>query len=397
MNALRVRLAFTGSRWIERAEILWDGSGRILRVGRAANGAKVRDVAVLPGLVNAHAHLQLADVGPAPESFVSWVGAVMASRARADQRTLASNAVANLRALLRDGCTAVGEIDSTGLSPAALRSVPFAGRCYQEVTGFHLDANGARELVAHRRVEGTDACPGGLSPHAPYSVSPALFAACARGRTPISVHVAELPEEQQFLREGRGPFRELLVRLGRLPEGFRAQGVGAVRHLERLSLLRPSTLLVHCQELERGDAARIAAGGAPIVVCPGTIDYFGRTPPPVGDWLRRGIPVALGTDSRASNRAMSMLAELQAAARMWPGLDPATLLAMATVHGARALRHPGLGQLRRGLRADFFAVATEGASPAAILEAVVHGAARPRATWLAGRMHRMARSPGPNG
>ena len=266
MNALRVRLAFTGSRWIERAEILWDGSGRILRVGRAATGAKVRDVAVLPGLVNAHAHLQLADVGPAPESFVAWVGAVMASRARADQRTLRANAVANLRALLRDGCTAVGEIDSTGLSPAGLRSVSFAGRCYQEVTGFHLDAKGARELVAHRRVEGTDACPGGFSPHAPYSVSPALFAECARGRTPISVHVAELPEEQQFLREGTGPFRELLVRLGRLPEGFRAPGVGAVRHLERLSLLRPTTLLVHCQELERGDAARIAASGAPIVV-----------------------------------------------------------------------------------------------------------------------------------
>ena len=397
MNALRVRFAFTGSRWIERAEILWDGSGRILRVARAAKGAKLREFAVLPGLVNAHAHLQLKDVGPAPASFVSWVGAVMASRARADQRTLASTAVANLRSLLRDGCTAVGEIDSTGLSPAALRSVPFAGRCYQEVTGFHLDAAGARELVAHRRAEGTDACPGGLSPHAPYSVSPALFAACARGRTPISVHVAELPEEQQFLRDGTGPFRDLLVRLGRLPEGFRAPGVGAVRHLERLSLLRPSTLLVHCQELERSDAARIAANGAPIVVCPGTIDYFGRTPPPVGDWLRRGIPVALGTDSRASNRSMSMLAELRAAARMWPELDPATLLAMATVHGARALQRPGLGQLRRGLRADFFAVEAEGASPAPILEAVVHGAVGPRATWLAGRMHRMARSPGPNG
>ncbi len=396
MNALRARLLFTGSRWIERAEILWDTTGRIVRVGRAPKGAKVQDLAALPGLVNAHAHLQLEGVGPAPTTFVSWVGAVMASRARADQRTLRANAVANLRALLRDGCTAVGEIDSTGLSPAALRTVPFAGRCYQEVTGFHLDATSARELVAHRRAQGSDHCPASMSPHAPYSVSPALFAECARGRVPISVHAAELPEEQQFLREGTGPFRELLVRLGRLPEGFRAPGVGAVRHLERLSLLRPTTLLVHCQELERGDAARIAAGGASIVVCPGTIDYFGRTPPPVGEWLRRGIPVALGTDSRASNRAMSMLEELSAAARMWPSLGPSTLFAMATAHGGRALCRPGLGLLRRGARADIFAVAAEGRSSADVLESVVRGSLRPRATWLAGRMHR-ARSPGPNG
>ena len=339
--------------------IEWDASGRIVSLRRARKDERVREVAVLPGLVNAHAHLQLEPLARPVRSFLPWVRAVMAARAgkgAADHRRNAKRALAEL---LASGTTAVGEIDSTGVTPAALGAMPMAGRCYRELTGFHLRGRDARALVRARYEADAGSMLPGLSPHAPYSVSDdLLLAAQARTRN-LAIHCAELPEEQQFLRTGRGPFADLLQSLGRLPEGYRPRGCGAVRWLERLGLLRATTQLVHCQELERGDAQRIAQAGATIVVCPGTIEYFRRTPPPVVAWRKKGIPVALGTDSAASNRGLSMRRELVRAARYWPELSPTDLLEMATLAGGRALNGP-FGALRRGHRADFLTIPAAG-------------------------------------
>jgi cytosine/adenosine deaminase-related metal-dependent hydrolase len=127
-------------------------------------------------------------------------------------------------------------------------------------------------------------------------------------------------------------------------------------------------------------------------VCPGTIEYFARTPPPVPRWLAAGITVALGTDSRASNRSMSMRDELRRAARMWPELPPAALLAMATASGGRALGRPGLGRLCRGGRADFLCVPAGSSPRESILRELVHGERPLLATWLGGVRVAAARS-----
>ena len=351
-------------------ELCWDGGGRITALRRPSG--KVADLCVLPGLVDAHAHLQIESVGSV-HSFLPWVRAVLANRAVQTPAARAAAADAALQALQAEGVTAVGEIDSTGGSPARMARVGVAGRCYQELTGFHLDAEGARRLVRARRQKALGGVAAGLSPHAPYSVSAALFQAAARATRHLAIHCAELAEEQQFLRDGTGPFADLLRQLGRLPEDFRPPGVGAVAWLERLGILRPSTQLVHCQELERGDAARIAASGASVVVCPGTMGWFGRQPPPVPAWLAAGIPVGLGTDSRGSCQVFSMRAELQQAARHWPELAPATLFSMATAGGGRALGRPGLGRLQRGGRADFLAIAATDDRADAHLAPFVHG------------------------
>ena len=200
------------------------------------------------------------------------------------------------------------------------------------------------------------------------------------------VHVAETAEEQRFLRRGDGAFRELLERLGRLPSGFRPPGVGAVAWLDRLGVLGPRTALVHCQHLEEGDLARIRARGSTIVVCPGTIRYFRRPPPDVARWLDMGIPVALGTDSRASNDGLSMPVEMSRARRLWPQLSPRRILAMATLYGARALARPGIGSLRKGRRADCFAIDTNNCRSADdVLECLTEGSLGIAATFLGGR------------
>lgn len=382
-------VALDATRWSGPSRIVWDHRGRIVSVARTRD--PVADVMVLPGLVDAHAHLQLPAL-PAPvREFLPWIGAVMASRqavTAAAERAAVTGAV---RELLAGGTTTIGEIDSSGASLAAMARTPVTGRCYRELTGYHLDAGAAHELVQQRQQPGRGAIAVGLSPHAPYSVSPALFAAAHRATKQLAIHCAELPEEQQFLHTGRGPFLDLLQRLGRLPAGHRPPRCGAVRWLEQLGVLGPRTQLIHCQELERGDAARIAAAGASIVVCPGTIEYFGRRPPPVPQWLASGIPVALGTDSRASNTGLCMRAELQRAARLWPGLAPARLLAMATMHGARALDLP-VGRLRRGGRADLLVIPAA-ATAAATLEGFVTGAASEPVVYAGGRRQRPRRQP----
>ena len=352
-------------------EVVWDTSGRIVAVRRARG--RVEDLCLLPGLVDAHVHLQIEPLAKVERRFVPWVAAVLAARREETSARQRSTARASIRRLLATGTTAVGEIDSTGLGRTVLGRSPLAGRCYRELTGFHLEGPAARRLVRERQCPGTAHVGAGLSPHAPYSVSADLFRQAAAAGEHLAVHCAEVPEEQEFLRTGQGAFAALLSAMGRLPAGFRAPGVGAVRWLERLGVLRATTQLVHCQELERGDAARIAAAGASIVVCPGTIEWFRRAPPPVASWLGKGIAVALGTDSRASNATFSMGAELQRACRFWPELSPAQLLAMATRHGGAALGNKHLGSLRRSGRADFLAVEA-GATFERTLERFVQGA-----------------------
>lgn len=369
-------------------ELVWDAAGR-LRSVRSTRGP-VADVCVIPGLVNAHAHLQLAPLASPPRAFLPWVGAVMSARASTTPAAERRHLRSAIAAMLAGGATAVGDIDSSGLAHHEVATAGLAGRSYRELTGFHLDAPAARALLRSRRERAEGDLAVGWSPHAPYSVSAALFRAAGADRRHLAVHCAELAEEQQFLRNGDGPFRDLLQRLGRLPADFRAPGVGAVRWLEHLGLLRRSTQLVHCQELERGDVGRIARSGASVVVCLGTMAFFGRTPPAVPRWLAAGIPVALGTDSLASNTDLSLQLELQRAAAAWPQLRPAELLAMATTHGARSLGQPGLGRLRRGGRADLVVLPASGAADAmAAFMAFVAGQA-PLGVCVRGRWHRQA-------
>ncbi len=378
------RIWLDAAHSVPDAELAWDDGGRIVAVRRARG--RVRDLVILPGLVDAHAHLQLEPLGAdAPKAFVPWIGAVIAQRSARAAPAWRAAARCNARALLQDGVTAVGEIDSTGASPPVLRALGLGGRCYQELVGFHLAGRAASRHVRLRWQPGAGELAAGLSPHAPYSVSADLFRAAARRSRHLAIHCAELPEEQEFLHTGRGPFAALLASMGRLPAGFRPPRTGAVRWLQRLGVLRAGTHLVHCQELERGDAARIAAAGAGIVVCPGTIAWFGRTPPPVGAWLAAGIPVAIGTDSRASNDAWSLRAELRRLAALCPDLAEEQLLAIATSHGARVLGLRGRGRLARGRRADFVAFPAGGGEPRTQLAGALLGDTGPRAVFVGGR------------
>lgn len=371
-------------RYLAPGEIRVDAAGRIVALARCRPSQAPPDL-ILPGLVNAHVHLQLPALA-SPRAFVPWIRAVLRDQSHATSADHRRRGAATLGQLVRDGVCAVGEVDSTGQSPTILRTTPVAGRCYQEVVGFDLDARAARRLLKERMVSGSRWCPLGLSPHAPYSVSPALFREAARTRRPLAVHVAETPDEVQFLQDGTGPFRELLGDLGRLPPDFKPPGKRPVEYLDELGLVSPRSLLVHAQHISTAEMELIQQRGAPVVVCPGTIRYFQRQPPPVAGWLQQGIRVALGTDSRASNQTLSLRSELAAARNMWPTLCAETLLLMATANGGRALSRPGCGRLVVGGPASFITLPLRHVNELQdVLESFVTGDVAPTATWLRGR------------
>lgn len=349
-------VAASPSRLFTPGEFVVDAGGGVAHVGPCRRSRSVRRSAIVPGLVNAHVHLQLPALRRRRRRFLPWVGEVMRLQRRASDEDVRARVLQSLRSLLAGGTTAVGEIDGNGVSADVLAGCEVAGRCYQELTGFLLDARGARQLLERRARPGTRRCPAGWSPHAPYSVSPALFRAAARGDRPLMVHVAEIAEEIELLQTGRGPLRDLLRSLRRWPPRFVPPRMSPVRWLDHLGVLGPRCTLVHAQHLLADDLQTIAASGSPIVVCPGTIDYFGRPPPAVPAWLAAGVCVALGTDSRASNDGLDMRREMSRARQLWPALTPASVFAMATTSGGRALCRPALGRLRRGGRADFAVV-----------------------------------------
>lgn len=364
---------FTGERLVRGGGVRAAG-GRVVRVlapGEEGSGGagvlRFRSGLVHPGLVDAHAHLDLSNLSgllPGDGPFTDWLAGVRALRLGSGREELVRAAEAGLVELAGGGTTAVADFSSEAVSEPALRGWPGRGLLLREVIGIGsarslpvLEA-AAAWLAEHPDQERLRF---GLGPHAPYSVHPDLFRGCrdlAAGR-PLAIHVAEDPAEALFLAAGGGPFRDFLERLGVSLDGFEPPGERPVPYLGRLGLLGPDTLLVHANDLLADEVAAIGASGAAMVFCPGTHRFFGRPPHPLLRLLDAGVPAGLGTDSAASNQGLSMAAEMRHVRAMFPGLPAETVFALGT--GRQLQRFfPGAGSLEEGADADL-AVADLGA------------------------------------
>lgn len=336
--------------------------------GRPPSGpvTDLGDTAILPGLVNAHTHLELSWLaGRIPPAAVmpAWIRGLMAARRDSPhedmRRVTAAMALARAR---EHGTIAFGDISNTLVTAPVLADGGVPSVLFHEVLGFGPHDAGARAADAADRVariSGGGMRPG-LAPHAPYSVSPQLFGAIARESRarglPSSVHLGESPEEVEFLMTGGGPFADLLKDLGVWRDDWIAPGTGPVEYLDGLGVLAPGMLVVHATQLRMDALATIAARGCVIVSCPRSNRWVGAGDPPLDDFYACGATVAFGTDSLASAESLDMFAELAAARRISSATD-ATLLQSATRGGAIAL---GLdaeyGRIAPGRRAALLAV-----------------------------------------
>ena len=349
-------------------------AGRIVEVGEAAGGGGAPEpvvdlerAAILPALVNAHCHLELSGlrgaVPPAP-SLPGWVGRLLGRRGEAgppDAHAM-RRAVAEARA---SGTGLFGDVGNTVAAAPVLADAGMPARLFREVLAFPgrgaraaVDA-AAADLGAVERAGGVRV---GLAAHAPYSVGPAAFAAldaAARERFPgpRSIHLAESPEEIEFLRTGRGPWRDLLERLGRWDPAWTPPGCGPVEYLDRLGWLREGLVAVHGVQLTDAELGELAERGVSLVTCPRSNAWTGVGHPPIERFLRSGVRLAVGTDSLASAPDLDLFGELALMRRLAPSAPARRLLACATLQGAEALGFGGeLGAVAPGRRADLIGV-----------------------------------------
>jgi cytosine/adenosine deaminase-related metal-dependent hydrolase len=321
-------------------------------------------VAILPGLVNAHAHLELSwmrgMVLPG-DSMPEWAARLIGVRraAGADAPAPIADAVAEARAF---GTALVGDVTNSLAACDALRASNLAAAIFYELIGFSpSDADAVvraaldrlTALRADNRLRAT------VAPHAPYSVSPDLFRAIAAAAdgNPLSVHLGESPEEVRFLRDGTGAWRDLLERIGAWTPDWPVPGCGPVEYLDRLGLVNDRLVAVHGAQLADAELRALANAGATIVTCPRSNRWTGAGTPPVARFYGSGVRVAIGTDSLASVEDLNVFAEMAAVRALAPTVPAARILQSATLDGAAALGFGSeLGSIEPGKRAALLAV-----------------------------------------
>lgn len=311
------------------------------------------NVAILPGLVNAHTHLDLTSLrGKCPPTldFTLWLRGVIQHRRSQTPTETAADIRAGLAESLASGTTLLGDISGQGWSWTALVDAPTRAVVFREVLGLPKErARGAwsdlMNWLGHHQA--TANCRPGVSPHAPYSVRSSIFFAAGTLGIPVAVHLAETKIELELLTRRKGPFKRFLEELG----VWESEGLAnSPEHVLQLLTGVVPVAVVHGNYLQ--SHAYIPPKGS-IIYCPRTHAAFGHPPHPFRDFLRRGVRVAIGTDSLASNPDLDVLAEVRFLHARYPDVPGATLLRMATLSGAEALGWADeTGSLAPGKSAD---------------------------------------------
>lgn len=330
--------------------------GRIVALGRrAANdatpGVDLGDVAVMPGLVNAHTHLELSylrdQVAPS-SSFTMWARQIIAERRRRPnlRDAVIMNAIdAGIEEAVRCGTAVVGDISNTLAPFDTLAKSPLAGVLFWEIIGFKIDR--PDELVEHavgelRRLSPVEKLRVSLSAHAPYSVAPLLFrsiknAVAKMPFVPCSVHLAEGTEEVELLTTGGGPWKALMKDIGSWNFEWKVPGAGPVQYLDDMGFLDSRLLAVHGVQMSTADLETLRKRGVTLVTCPRSNGHTGAGLPPIVDFYQSGVRIAIGTDSLASAPDLNVFAEIATLHALAPSVPAASLLESATIQGARAL------------------------------------------------------------
>ena len=344
-------------------------NGRIAAVGAAAAlgaGERFESAAILPGLVNAHSHLEYAVYAGFGDglAFAPWIALHIERKARIGTDEMV--AIARLGALecLRSGITTTADYSYSGAAAVAAAELGLRAIVYLEVFGDDPAAALDHFERARRLVEPalSDRVALGVSPHALYSCSLEVFEACAGLGLPVGTHLAESPAEQEWLVRGSGPMAALAHMY------VQPRGETGARSLARRGLLGPGLLAAHCVHLDAEEVELLAEHDVAVAHCPRSNALLGCGIAPATDLLAAGVRVGLGTDSPASTPSFDAFAELRAAvsAARARAQDPGALsaeaaLRLATLGAARALGlDADVGSLVPGKRADLAVVSLEG-------------------------------------
>jgi len=340
--------------------------------------------AIIPGLVNAHSHLELTAMRGFLEKeeadFFVWLKKLTVARLeRMTEDDLYISAAWGACEAARAGVTCLADASDSALtSMRALKDTGLRGVVFQESFGpdprlVQENFEKLRGKVARLRELETALVSCGISPHAPYTVCGPqleLIAGFANDeRLPLMMHAAETEMEVAFLRQGCGPFADGLRNRG---IEWQSPGVSTIEYLNDHGVLQTRPLLAHCIQVSDTDIDMIRETETRVAHCPKSNAKLGHGVAPFLKFLSKGIAVGLGSDSVASNNTCDLLEEARFAVLMarasqneagkdaW--LRAPQVLQSATVGGARVVGlQSQIGELREGLQADFAVVSLGGA------------------------------------
>lgn len=320
---------------------------------------------LMPGLINAHCHLDYTMLRRAiqpPRGFTAWVQRLNAIKRSLRDEDYLQAIQSGFAELVKWGTTTVLNIESfpelmSHIPPPPIRTWWFYEMIdvRQRITTEDLLEGAGIFFRKHAEWLGGF----GLSPHAPYTASAALYqlaSACARQDSmPVTTHLAESAEEAEMFRNASGPLYEFMRSLGR--------DMSDCGHGSPLSLLLgqeligPDWIVAHMNDLDDGDFALLEKTPLHVVHCPASHRYFGHQPFPMERLRAIGINISLGTDSLASTDTLSLFDQMRYVCDNHSSISPLEALEMATVNPARALRRPSdLGCIVPKARADLIAL-----------------------------------------
>ena len=392
---------------VENGAVVISGN-RIRAIGawpdlKPVAGGKITDlgdVVLLPGLVNAHCHLDYTDMAgqlPPPKKFTDWIAAITAAKLVRRRADYARSWLRGARMLLKSGVTTVADIEAApDLLPDVWDATPLRVFSFLEMTGIRARRHPReilREAVAKIDSLSHPRCRAFLSPHAPYSTLPELLELAAeisrKRKWRVSMHVAESDQEFEMFTKARDAMHDWLRRNERDNSDC---GLGSpVEQLARAGMLGENLLAIHANFLACGDARLLGENHVHVVHCPRSHAYFRHAAFPRKQLAAAGVNLCLGTDSLATvlktggqKPELDMFAEMSALAANDKTISSAEILRMATVSGAKALGMDGrIGELSQSAFADLIAIPFAGKISEAA-EAVVNCSGSVHASMIGG-------------
>lgn len=315
---------------------------------------------VLPGLVNLHTHLELTDFAGQVEDdeFVDWIRHIRNAKDGLSPDAFLDAARRGVQDAWRHGTTTVADTGDSGAVVDALSEVGGRGVVYHEVFGPDpADADdalrGLQLAVDRLRLTAAPTVRVGVSPHAPYTVSRALFGKTAdwvrSEGLPVAVHIAESHAESALVTRNQGPFAEAWRRRG-IPDLATARS--PVAFLKSAGLLDAAPLAIHAVQIDREDAAMLASHGCAVATCPRSNLRHGHGAPPIRLLREAGVAFGIGTDSVASVGSLDLFAEAREVAHL-SDLPAPDIVRLLTSDAAACIGLDSeIGTLQPGMRAD---------------------------------------------
>jgi cytosine/adenosine deaminase-related metal-dependent hydrolase len=366
---------FNGAILVTGSKVAAVGPWQSLKRRRYDQVLDLGDSVVLPGLVNAHCHLDYTNMEgqlSPPKRFADWLQGITSVKAGWSRTDYAESWLNGAQMLLNSGTTTVADVEAVPeLLPELWNATPIRVMSFMEMIGITgkrkpgAIVQEAVDKIASLGIKGR----AGLSPHAPYSTLPKLLrlaAATARkNRWRIVTHVAESASEFEMFTQAKGEMFDWLQKSRDMSD---CRGLSPVEHLHECGLLSKNLLAVHANYLQDSDVPLLSRYKVNVVHCPRSHFYFRHAPFPLNRLLDSRVNVCLGTDSLASvykirrqSVQLDMFEEMRCLASAHSGVEPARILEMATLNGALALGlSKRIGQISRGSFADLIVLSGGG-------------------------------------